>query len=72
MSKVEIQIQAEPRQFEVANFLIKQAINSLSGKINADKRKAFGLSTADLKKCEAYRMLIVESYIENSKIPESL
>ena len=72
MDKVKIEIQAEHRQFEVVNYLIKQAITSLSGKENAAKLKKFGLTKVDLKKCEALRLLIVESFIENSKIPEKL
>lgn len=72
MPKVKIEIQAEPRQFEVANYLLKQAVISLSGKENAEKLKSFGLSAAELKKCEAFRKIIVESFIENSKIPDSI
>lgn len=72
MEKIRIEIEADRRQFEVGNYLLKQAITALSGKVNAEKLKLHGLTNADLKKCEAFRMLIVESFIENSKIPETL
>jgi hypothetical protein len=64
MSKIKIEIQAERRQFEVANYLLKQAVMALE--TNPKKMKEFNLTKADLKGCEKFRQLIVSSFINNS------
>ena len=63
MSKINIQIEASPRQFEVANFLLKQACDALK---KPELLKKFDLTKEDLKDCEKFRQLIVSSFIKNS------
>ena len=63
MDNIKIQIEATPRQFEVANFLLKQAGDALK---KPGLLKKFDLTKDDLKGCEKFRQLIVSSFIKNS------
>lgn len=64
MDKVKIEIEATHKQFEVANYLLKQAMLALEG--NPKKLKEFDLTKTDLKNCEAFRHLIVSSFVKNA------
>lgn len=58
---IELKIKATPKQVEVSNYLLSQAIKSLQG--NPDMMKAFMVTKADLKGAERFRKKIVNEFL---------